>query len=120
MSDPVQQNDSSEERLENAASPESERGILCARCEHLNPLDKDRCESCKAHLYVMCHRCGEKNPRVHSRCKSCRRRLHLGLSERIGAKKSSGPINLLYLAGAVVLVVAGVIAVIKYAGVRLW
>jgi hypothetical protein len=80
----------------------------------------DRCEMCKAHLFVLCHRCGEKNPRVHSRCKACRRRLHLGLSERIGAKRSSGPINLLYGGGAIVVIVIAIIALFKYTGVRLW
>jgi ribosomal protein L40E len=52
------------------------RGILCVKCEHLNPLQLEACEICQAKLHINCRECGAKNPRVGSRCVQCQRRLH--------------------------------------------
>ncbi len=59
--------------------PANERGILCAKCEHLNPGDTNVCSYCGAHLFVTCHHCGHRNQRAYSRCAHCRRRLHRSL-----------------------------------------
>jgi predicted amidophosphoribosyltransferase len=54
----------------------NQRGVLCARCDHLNFLGRDSCEKCGGGLYVDCRRCGKRNLRVYTRCQHCRRRLH--------------------------------------------
>jgi hypothetical protein len=58
------------------APAQSAKGILCAKCEHLNPSGSNICSLCGGHLYVTCHRCGCRNPRVDSRCQQCGHRLH--------------------------------------------
>jgi hypothetical protein len=62
---------------------EAKRGVLCAMCEHLNPLGRSTCEFCKAHLYLACSRCGSRNARVQSRCSQCNRELHRSILSRI-------------------------------------
>ena len=54
----------------------NQRGVLCAKCDHLNYLGQDACEKCGGDLYVECRRCGKRNLRVYTRCQHCRRRLH--------------------------------------------
>lgn len=56
-----------------------ERGILCARCEHLNEQGQTHCAECGARLFVTCSSCGELNQRVFTRCRKCHKRLHRGL-----------------------------------------
>ena len=56
-------------------APPSERGVLCAKCDHLNPPGSKACEECGAHLYVACHYCGHKNRRVDAVCTECGRSL---------------------------------------------
>ncbi len=50
------------------------RGVLCAKCEHLNPLGIEQCETCQAPLYVSCPKCGHRNPAVLDHCLECKRR----------------------------------------------
>jgi len=67
------------EPVEVEALKPDERGILCARCEHLNDLSATNCAECGARLFVACSRCGELNQRVFTRCRKCHKRLHRGL-----------------------------------------
>jgi hypothetical protein len=63
--------------------PQESRGVVCAKCEHLNPRGRNTCGHCGAHLYVLCHSCGNRNPRSVSACTECGRRLHRSLWRRI-------------------------------------
>ena len=58
------------------AEAEKDRGILCAKCEHLNPANTSACTYCGSHLFVTCTHCGHRNQRAYSRCAKCKRRLH--------------------------------------------
>lgn len=79
------------------------RGVLCIRCEHLNPKGIEQCETCRGHLFVNCHECGVKNARVNARCVDCGRKLHK--SRRRTARPERGVNRWL-----VVLVLAGILA----------
>jgi predicted amidophosphoribosyltransferase len=59
-----------------------QRGVLCAKCEHLCPPGSNVCDECGAHLHVKCHACGQRNPRVAARCAECGQRLHRSFWER--------------------------------------
>lgn len=66
-----------------AGSPApAQRGVLCAKCEHLCPPDSNVCEECGAHLHVKCHACAQRNLRVATRCTECGQRLHRSFWER--------------------------------------
>ena len=65
-----------------------DRGVLCAKCEHLNICGRNECTRCGAHLYIACTDCGQRNERVRSRCTNCHRRLHHSIFER--ARKKAG------------------------------
>jgi predicted amidophosphoribosyltransferase len=70
------------EPAEAVAPEQSERGILCGRCEHLNHQGETHCGECGARLFVECPACGELNQRVFTRCRKCHKRLHGGLFHR--------------------------------------
>ena len=53
------------------------RGVLCGRCEHLNPPASETCEKCGEELFVACDRCGFRNERALTYCRKCRRELPL-------------------------------------------
>ena len=97
----------------------SGRGVLCAKCEHLNPEGLEKCETCQAHLFIFCSYCGSKNGRVLARCRKCRRRLKDGLRRRL-RDREKGPVNLIYIGIGIVVAVAAAVAVVKLMGVRLW
>ncbi len=60
-----------------AANPAAaEAGIVCAKCEELNPAGSKLCTFCGAHLFVTCHRCGHRNQRILAQCAKCGSRLH--------------------------------------------
>jgi uncharacterized paraquat-inducible protein A len=61
-------------------------GVLCAKCEHLNPASAELCEKCGAHLYIACTHCGRKNKRVDARCYHCHHRLHHSKFHRLKRK----------------------------------
>ena len=88
-----------------SAAAKAARGILCVRCEHLNPLELEECEICKTHLFVKCHECGAKNPRVGARCSVCQRRLH---KTQGSSRKSRRGINM----KVILLVLGGIAAAI--------
>jgi ribosomal protein L40E len=96
------------------------RGVLCVKCEHLNPIDLDDCETCKAHLYVNCLECGAKNPRVGSRCVQCGRRLH---KSKRGSSRDRRPLSRGWTLGIVLGIVLAIVLVVVLAGdnlPRLW
>ena len=53
----------------------SARGVLCGRCEHVNPGGNQTCEHCRAGLFVTCHNCGSTNQAALSLCRECGRTL---------------------------------------------
>jgi hypothetical protein len=65
-------------------------GILCAKCEHLNPGSSHLCARCGSHLHINCPKCGSRNPRVLSRCSHCRHRLHRPAWQRWRRKFARG------------------------------
>lgn len=94
-------------------------GVLCVKCEHLNPPGVDKCINCEAHLFVFCTHCNHRNARVHSRCERCNRKLHRTVQERWKDGAEPKPVNLLYFAAALVgLILLGALAV-WVSGVRL-
>ncbi len=54
----------------------AEAGVVCAKCEQLNPVGSKLCSYCGAHLFVTCHRCGHRNQRILAECTKCGSRLH--------------------------------------------
>ena len=52
------------------------KGILCCKCERLNPPDLEHCDRCGETLHVDCPQCHKRNSRVLMHCTSCRARLH--------------------------------------------
>lgn len=68
--------------LENAGRTHTRKGVLCAKCEHLNPPESNECETCGAHLFLACKQCGEGNERVRTQCVRCGHRLHRSFLHR--------------------------------------
>jgi hypothetical protein len=98
---------------------EAGKGILCAKCDHLNPLNVNRCEVCHGHLYIVCRDCNHTNARILQRCTRCDRRLHRSLHDRDRAGEAR-PLNLIYaIVALVAFVIAGIILV-KMSGLRLF
>lgn len=60
-----------------------DRGVLCAKCEHLNTWGRNECKRCGSHLYITCSDCGQSNERVRTKCTNCSRRLHHSLMDRV-------------------------------------
>ncbi len=46
-------------------------GVLCAKCDHLNPPGSTECEHCHSALFRDCPKCGKTVQRVFSRCNHC-------------------------------------------------
>lgn len=64
----------------------SDRGVLCAECDHLNPADRETCRYCSKSLFVTCAGCSIRNERVLSQCRKCGRSLPSGfLSGLLGS-----------------------------------
>ncbi len=51
------------------------KGVLCGKCEHLNPPGSRVCEHCEAKLFFDCRFCGKEIQVVAPRCPHCSRRL---------------------------------------------
>ncbi len=66
--------------------PPGEKGVLCAKCDHLNPPGSNVCDECGAHLYVSCHSCGQRNRRVDAICSHCGHHLHRSFGRRLKKK----------------------------------
>lgn len=99
-----------------AGRPVARRGVLCIKCEHLNPPDIEACEDCGAHLFVNCQECQTKNPRVSARCSHCGRRLHKR-KKRHGREERG--VNLVFIGLVLGAILAAIIAVFVVAGIRL-
>ncbi len=97
------------------------RGVLCVRCEHLNPLEAEECEICQTHLYVNCHECGAKNPRIGARCVACHRRLH---KARPSSSRRSGRVIsmklVLFVLGGIALAIGLLVVLAGDSLPRLW
>jgi hypothetical protein len=78
---------------ESGATERKDRGVLCAKCEHLNAWGRNECKRCGAHLYISCSDCGQRNERVRTRCANCQRRLHYSIFERARRRLSNGAIQ---------------------------
>jgi hypothetical protein len=61
------------------------KGILCAKCSHVNRAGSTKCSRCESHLHIKCNDCGTRNERFHTRCQTCGRRLHRSFFEKLGA-----------------------------------
>jgi hypothetical protein len=72
--------------LNQPATGKSRSGVLCAKCDHLNPPGASQCTACGSHLHVTCTGCGQRNPRVLARCPKCGRRLHRSRWRRLKRK----------------------------------
>jgi len=97
----------------------TDQGVLCAKCEHLNPAPKHACEKCGSHLYIACKDCGARNPRVRTRCDSCGRRLHRGWFAKLESRvfKRGRKITLLQLilaAVAVAMLYQVIVRIVEY------
>jgi len=95
------------------------KAVLCAKCDHPNPTNVDRCEVCHGHLYIVCRDCKHTNPRTLQRCTRCDRRLHRSMRDRERSGESR-PLNLIYaMVALVALVIAGIVLV-RMSGLRLF
>jgi hypothetical protein len=59
------------------------KGVLCAKCEHVNKPGSTTCSVCRSHLHVKCNDCGEVNERVLNTCRHCGRSLHRSAARRL-------------------------------------
>jgi hypothetical protein len=87
----------------------SSRGILCAKCEHVNAAGSTKCNRCGSHLHVKCNDCGVINERILSTCKSCGRRLHKNVFQKIGARLGASSARVQPLHVLLFVVVVGAI-----------
>ncbi len=46
-------------------------GVLCAKCDHLNPPGSTECDHCHARLFRVCSKCGQSYQDALSRCPHC-------------------------------------------------
>ena len=65
-------------------SKRSARGILCAKCEHVNAAGSTKCSRCASHLHIKCNDCGVVNERILTKCKSCGRTLRKNFLQKLG------------------------------------
>jgi len=77
-----------------APAERKDRGVLCAKCEHLNVWGRNECKRCGAHLYIACTDCGQRNERVRTRCVNCTRRLHHSIIDRMRRRMTTGSLQL--------------------------
>jgi hypothetical protein len=100
----------------NPDSPVAERGVLCAKCDHLNPPGSKVCEECGARLFVACHYCGHKNRRVDAACAQCGHHLHRSVWRRWQRKILGQNVKLLVIEAIlfVILVVIGFKLIIHF------
>jgi hypothetical protein len=94
---------------ETAPQGGSAKGVLCAKCEHLNPPGSTSCEFCRAELFRICPKCGQRFQDALSRCSHCGERMHRHGTRRRRKQSDAGPNNL-YWACAAVLILALAVA----------
>lgn len=98
---------------------ENGKGVLCSKCDHLNPAGAQLCEHCNGHLFIVCRDCGQQNARVLLRCEKCKRRLHRTLKDRMRGGNEGKPLNLLYAGVAGVAILVALVMIVKMSGLRL-
>lgn len=59
------------------------KGILCAKCEHVNKPGSTTCGVCRSHLHVKCNDCGAVNERARNHCRNCGHSLHRSAARRL-------------------------------------
>lgn len=87
----------------------TQKGVLCAECEHLNPPGSESCEECEANLYKKCRHCGELNQKVLSTCRSCNRSLHRRPTRKRSFSRRSRSRRRAVTVGILVLVLGGIL-----------
>ena len=102
MSGPVKQTEQTQSQV----------GVTCAKCEHVNARGQNVCEACGAHLHVVCHNCGHRNARSRTRCEECGHKLHRSWLKRttravFGTDKRSLQVLLLVIA-----ILLGILAIV--------
>jgi hypothetical protein len=90
-------------------SRKSAKGILCAKCEHVNIAGATTCNRCRSHLHIKCNDCGAINERALDHCRNCGRNLHRTILQRFTAKVSRSRIHLKPLPILLLFAVAGII-----------
>jgi hypothetical protein len=96
------------------------KGLVCAKCSHVNPTGIGRCESCQGHLYIVCRKCKHTNPRMLQRCAHCEHRLHRSSREGGGGGNTSKPLNLAVAGIALVAFVVAATILVKMSGLRIF
>lgn len=95
------------------------KGLVCAKCSHINPIGIERCESCQGHLYIVCRKCKHTNPRMLQRCAHCEHRLHRSSRESGGGGSTSKPLNLAVAGVALVAFLIAATILLKMSGLRI-
>lgn len=91
-----------------ARAKSGERGVLCAKCNHVNPPGRTLCNRCGSHLFITCNDCGHQSERSVTRCRKCGRRLHRSALQKLGVRffgksmKPSLTAVLLFIAGVAI------------------
>lgn len=105
---------------EASRQPTTGNGILCAKCDHLNPGGSNTCGFCGSHLHISCSKCGHRNARVLARCTQCGHRLHRSLWRRWQRKflKNGQKVKPLYVALLIIAILVTYKVIIKLAEYR--
>ncbi len=80
-----------------AAASTLQSGLVCARCEHVNPGWNSTCEGCGAGLWKYCPKCDQRNQRTASHCSACGTSLRPSTLARWRESRRVRPIHLLLL-----------------------
>lgn len=59
------------ENNSSAAKRKDPPGVLCAKCDHLNPPGSTECDSCHAELFRVCKVCHKTYQAAYSKCVFC-------------------------------------------------
>jgi hypothetical protein len=65
------------------------KGILCAKCQHVNRPGSTTCSVCNSHLHIKCNDCGAVNERAIDSCRICGRSLHRSAARRLLSRLST-------------------------------
>jgi len=90
-------------------SKKSAKGILCAKCEHVNKAGSTTCSRCRAHLHIKCNDCGTVNERALNHCRNCGRNLHRTTLQRFASKLDRSRAKIKPLPVLLLFMVTGII-----------